>query len=175
MGYSCQQLVVLNTINGDRYARKLFPRKHQFDIKNSHLKPKAGTGLWTSTYTPHDDTPSDWYAWCTYNQVDWAGKEGILITVKRKARICTIDSYNDLESLLKQYPYYSDRLTNWNGNPKKFLNYMIMKKDFDIIHLTMKGHHDIHFTDTDYDLYGWDCECSLHLNNVIQAYKKVNL
>jgi len=173
MNYPNQQLVVLQP--GNKYNRKLFLRESQFNIKNSHVKPKSGTGLWTSTYTPKGESPSGWFSWCAYNQDNWNGNEGVLITVKKSARVCTIDSYDDFTALIKKYPFYSRVTVTWKGKRKRYLNYVAIKKDFDIIYLTWKGQHDTHFTDSEYDLYGWDCECSLHLNNVIQSYKKVSL
>jgi hypothetical protein len=179
MKYPKQQLIVLNTVNGEKYNRKLFPGKHQFDIKNNHKKPKTGTGMWTSTYTPHDESPSDWYEWCSYNQSNWNGKEGILITIKKKARICTIDSYDDFMSTLHKYPYRKEdedyATWGWSNLEMTYINFKNMKKDFDIIHLTRKGQHETHHTSTMNDLYGWDCESSLHLNNVIKSYKKINI
>lgn len=173
MGYFCQQLVVLD--RGNRYNKKLFLRKGQFNIKNSHVKPKAGCGLWTSTYTPHDDTPSGWYEWCVYNQQNWNGNEGVLVTVKNNARVCTINSYEDLLHLIEEYPFCNGDSMSWDNTPKTYLNFVMMKKDFDIIHLTWEGQHQTHFTSSPFDLYGWDCESSLHLNNVIQSFKKINL
>ena len=167
MKYNYQQIKLLS--GPSRYDKRVFKadlKNGRFDIKNKEMGGiKPDGGLWTSTYNPilykkhwrhgKDATfVSEWHEWC----------------------------FSDMPTLMELYNKYPEvRLTDngWGnlepatGWHSKCLDFRKMKDDYDIIHLTSSGQVETRNTGESIDLYGWDCESSLMLNNVIQAFKKV--
>lgn len=93
--------------------------------------------------------------------------QAVLIDFYENAKICTIDSYNDLIKLFGLY----------NGDDNIFprLNFEIMSKDYDVIHLTQKGQIKTRLTHP-HNLYGWDAESCLIMNfDVIKIDKYIKV
>ena len=148
---------------------------YMFNISNRQSFNKPNGGLWSSSYTPNNPDISDWIRWCRENcQKNWVGRDSILLEIEPDARIWTINSQDDLLNLYRLYP----RVT---FGKQKYIDYVEVAKDWDIIHLTEDGewvcrypriwinkHHDIEL-----NLYGWDCESSLILNDVINRFKRI--
>ena len=178
--YKYQQLVNLSPPK--TYSKRIFnafrdeyDEKYMFNIKLRDRFNKPTGGLWSSTYTPLADEDSKWIEWCKDNcQEDWVGKHSILLEIKSNARIFTIDSQDDLLNLYRLYP----RVTFCD---QKYIDYYEVQKDWDIIHLTEDGEwvcrHPRIYTglnkNIELSLYGWDCESSLILNDVINRFKKI--
>jgi hypothetical protein len=108
---------------------------------------------------------------------EWIGHDNILLEIKDDARICKIDSEKDVINLYSIYPNnYPSPHTGYMGC---FLDYEKMKKEFDIIWLTPLGQQETRYhiqipgNNGNIDLYGWDCESSLILNNVVNRFKKI--
>lgn len=116
-------------------------------------------GLWASKYTPDSEYLSSWHRFCVYSEFSRGNtNKAIMFNLKDNARICTIDSLNDLRSLMIKYRN--------NDVPLPFLNYLDFEKiseKFDVIELTERGEIE---TKNSYpeNLYGWDAECILILN-----------
>ena len=180
--YSYSQLVNLSPPK--RFNRKVFKKflfESQFDILNREKLNKPGGGLWTSTYEPLQEFDSQWIQWCAENcQPDWIGLDNILLEISNSARVYTISNAQDLKNLYSLYPR-DEELSDWIGQGVTvWLNYQEIAKDYDIIWLTEDGQH--YTRSPEYfgsnpikkiDLYGWDCESSLILNNVINGFKKI--
>jgi len=192
MKYNYQQIKLLS--GPSRYDKRVFKadlKNGRFDIKNKEMGGiKPDGGLWTSTYNPilykkhwrhgKDATfVSEWHEWCFSDMPTWIGKDCILITVKTSARIFQIKDMPTLMELYNKYPEVRLTDNGWGnlepatGWHSKCLDFRKMKDDYDIIHLTSSGQVETRNIGESIDLYGWDCESSLMLNNVIQAFKKV--
>ena len=173
--YNPKQLIALSGDDGE-YSEKVFTdslKSPRFKIINNSIKPKGG--LWTSTYI---SGRSDWIEWCGWNMEEWIGRDAILVTVSPSARIFTIDNYTDLKYLIHKYGKH--KVNNYRGDwgNRGYPNYEMIQQDYDIIHLTLSGLHDTAngFCDSEiYTLMGWDCESSLHLNNVLDDFVHITL
>lgn len=132
------------------------------EIKNEPGFPKPLGGLWTSTLLPNGG--SGWTEWCERAEYDVPAKEwkGYLITPSKEARICTINSYKDLEDLYNRYPVPSPFPNGWPFGSGT-LDFEVMSRDYDVIHLTEKGLRETSRMDR-LNLYGWDLESSIWLN-----------
>ena len=168
---------LINLCPPKRFNRKLFNRMirtEQFANLNNNkfaMVNKPTGGLWTSTYQPHDYYLSSWIKWCKDNQSEWIGHDCILIEIETTARVYTIDNWDNLKALYFLYGYeYKD---------KAKIDWIKVQKSFDIIHLTENGEYEcsnpyqILNDSKKLDLYGWDCESSLMLNNVINRFKQI--
>lgn len=124
-----------------------------------------------STYKPQETWYCDWYLWCKTDQPDWITENSILLYINPNARILKIDSTEDLQCVLEEYPYV--KFGKWQSF-RLYPNYKLIRKDYDIVWLTDRGQADTR-NSTNYrggvDLYGWDCESSLMLNNVVAKFK----
>ena len=181
--YNYSQLVNLQPPK--RFNRKVFKTflRQGFHISNKEANKPLG-GLWSSTYTPYKHHQSDWIEWCTWDMPEWIGRDNILLEIKDDARIYRINSEKDLTNLYSIYPNnYPSAHTGYMGC---FLDYEKIKKEFDIIWLTPLGQQETRYHidmkgewndgiryDRYLDLYGWDCESSLILNNVVNRFKKI--
>lgn len=190
--YNYQQIILLSPPR--RYDSAFFKsdlKNGRFKIRNKEyggIKPEKG--LWTSTYEPfmikkhwrHGKDAvfvSEWHEWCFSDMPDWIGRECILLTVMNTAKIFTIDTYEDLKELYKKYPAVKISSNGWGqyevskgGFQDNCLDFEKMKKDFDILWLTSNGQSETRMSHQ-LNLYGWDSESSLMLNNVVQTFKKV--
>ena len=177
--YNYKQLIILKSKYNIKTFKDNLKSKERFNITNDYVKPKGG--LWLSSYDPTYEWLSDWGYWCSCEAPEWIGTDGILIDIKRTARIAQIKDMNDLQHFFKRYPFIRYTEDGW-GNKEishfsgRCLNYELMRKDFDIIHLTGQGQYKTRMPDTSFynlNLYGWDCESSLMLNNVINNFQKI--
>lgn len=119
------------------------------------VKPEGG--LWTSTYTRGKG--SGWTRWCEGEDfgVPHGQWQGYLLSVDPAARVVTIDSANDLMTLL-QYDFA--RRTPFGGYHRVVPDFEKLAKFYDGMHLTDRGQwatrHSIPA-----NLYGWDCESTV--------------
>jgi hypothetical protein len=165
--YNYAQLI--NIQPPKRFNRKVFSRglRQQFDIVNKSSFNKPLGGLWTSTYQPYGEYQSRWIEWCYDNsQKDWVGHDCALLEISQDAKIFKINEYQDLKNLYSLYPL------NTGATGYKHINFEKMKPDWDIIWLTDFGQVDTRNSSV-LNLYGWDCESSLMLNNVVNRFKKI--
>lgn len=182
--YPTAQLINLSPPK--KFNRRVFNkliRTTQFMVENSHANftNKPSGGLWTSTYNMFDyNYQSEWIEWCSDNQDDWIGHTNVLIEVDTCARVFTIDSVEDMKGLYFLYPdkEYGKFARRPQDRVSARIDWVAVQKDYDIIHLTSTG---AWVCSTPYyikqnkplSLYGWDCESSLMLNNVINRFKKI--
>jgi hypothetical protein len=181
--YNYSQLV--NIQPPKRFNRKTFKSflHHKWYIINRESNKPLG-GLWSSTYTPDRDHQSEWIEWCAWDMPEWIGHDNMLLEIKDDARIYKIDTEKDLSHLYWLYP--SNYEHPHNGYMGCFLDFTKIAKEFDIIWLTAKGQSETRYHiempgewnngmryDRHIDLYGWDCESSLILNNVVNRFKKI--
>lgn len=141
-------------------------------IKNISLtaNPKPNGGLWLSTYTPNEEFLSEWDSFSTETWGSNKCKPCSLITLKKSARIYTINSHADLTPFVDKY-----KIINGDSALENMLSalhfapidFEAVCKDYDCIHLTSIGQCNTRFAwgeDEHYSLYGWDVESLLILN-----------
>ena len=121
--------------------------------KNSFVKPDGG--IWACRYTPDEEFVSEWQRWCKFEQFPGNWNQGVVFNLKPNARIYTIDSYEDLERLVKQYKY--------NLFISQYPDFEALAKVYDAIELTGRGQIETGFSEP-YNLYGWDVASILILN-----------
>ena len=138
------------------YGSKNYDRGKFLPIKNSWgVKPEGG--LWTCSI----DSEYDWKTWC--KEEEWSKgslKDFFLIKLKNTARVLKIDCLKDLEETYQKYHITA----NVNMAFIRSLNFEELCKDFDAIWLTEKGQWETRLG-FPLNLYGWDCESVLVLNN----------
>jgi hypothetical protein len=131
---------------------------------------KPDGGIWACRYTPEETYICDWQCWCIEEKFPGKWDIGVIFNLKPETRICTIDSYNDLERLMKKY-----RFSNVPFNFLNFLDFEIMSEDYDVIELTSKGQSETRYS-FPYNLYGWDVASVLILNfDVIAKQEPIRL
>lgn len=130
-------------------------------VNQIHVKPAGG--FWTSTFTPQKQESSAWVEWCASESQDWITKFGYVLEVLETARIYSIESVGDLEKLLRDYDPVVWRSKNFELEDK-YLNYELISKDFDGVHLTEDGQWRTRMSKP--GLYGWDCESTLWFRDV---------
>ncbi len=116
------------------------------------IKPKLGSGLWTSTYR---NNSSDWVetpkGMALYEPEDnW-----FLLEPYPAARILTIDTAADLQNLLRefaQFPAWSTRT--------RYPDFERLAQHYDALHLTEDGQERTRLSHP-HSLYGWDSESTL--------------
>ncbi|WP_339061761.1 hypothetical protein [Tepidibacillus marianensis] len=150
--------IQLNVLSGEINPTKMNPIKNNL----SALKPSGG--LWTSSYDPF--IGSDWVQYSFqvggFRVPDNETWDGYLLYPNKDVRIYTIDSYKDLESLMKQYrvksklkfPNFYARRVNYSIDFEK------ISQEYDAIHLTKKGHL-LTKKSYPYNLDGWDVESTI--------------
>ncbi len=134
-----------------------------------HIKPSGG--VWTSTYTKKESTPSDWLYFCKMEQLISEKKiHGLLLKPKKECNIVEIDTINDLNDIIKKYPDEPDE-----GYPLETrINFEGLARDFDGLHLTYKGQWETRFTQP--NLYGWDTESTIWFNpDCLEQIGKIDL
>lgn len=148
MTYSLQLFAPWRSRRAGRIRKeKLHP------VGNYHDLPcgKPSGGVWTSTYTPLEKTESDWLRFCTQEHPYWIPAYGYLYSPDPAARLFTIDSVSDLQSLVSEYgvrkvccpPYEID----WNA----------VARDYEGVHLTRSGLA----AGEAHGLESWDAECTV--------------
>lgn len=131
--------------------------------------------LWGSTYTPNKIYLSDWIRWVVDEDfhVD-KYKEAISFTLKKNARICTIDTLEDYKNLMKKYSLIDNNYYQI-GIKEKIIDWNKLSIDFDTFHLTESafwtmrmGMFDDGFVDDEgfqlKDFYSYDCESWILFN-----------
>lgn len=130
--------------------------------KNSFVKPDGG--IWACRYTPDEEFVSEWQRWCKFAQFPGNWNQGVVFNLKPNARIYTIDSYEDLERLAKQYKYKRNlSISGMVGICFQYLDFEALAKVYDAIELTGRGQSETRFSEP-YNLYGWDVASILILN-----------
>lgn len=130
-------------------------------VNQHHVKPAGG--FWTSTFTPDKSEFSAWVEWCLSESSDWITEFGYVLEVLETARIYVIDNLVDLEKLLEDYEPLVWELKGMTW-VDKYLNYELISKDFDGVHLTEEGQWRTRMSKP--GLYGWDCESTLWFRDV---------
>ncbi len=177
-----KQLIMLQPTS--RYNKGIFKatlKQKAFPIKNKEqygIKPASGTGVWASTILDEKEgCMSDWHRWMAWDMPSWIGHEGIQLWIKRTARVYMVDTEQDYKALIKSYPACTFSNNGWGQlEPDEdggCVDFVKMSQDFDIFWLTERGQADTRYGR--HNLYGWDAESSLILNNVIERFKKVTI
>lgn len=148
------------------------------EVKNRKegITTKPNGGLWACRYTDNKDYTCAWEEWCfAENYYIERLKEGVLFNLKPEAKIYTIDSYEDLTKLMKNYSKNNvmEELFNTEEILSFFaslilgeeisLDFEKISQDYDAIELTEKGLHETQFSGF-YNLYGWDVPSILIMN-----------
>lgn len=134
------------------------------DIGTGWVKPKGGTGLWTSPVTARtpDGAPADsaWLEWCRAEMdTDTADQYLTEIAPAPTARLLLIDSQAHLAAIIDRYPAAQNPHIHRAGYP----DWPAMAADWDGVYLTDQGQWATRLPDTGPDLYGWDMESCLWL------------
>lgn len=139
-----------------------------WDQPSNHKFNKPDGGLWASKYTPDNRYVSSWQKFCiTKDFRTEKMNNGVVFNLINSARVYTIDTYNDLEWLMKKYED--------NFSPYHTLDFEKLSIDYDVIELTDNGQWETRLS-TPLNLYGWDVECILILNfDVIGDQKRINI
>lgn len=117
-------------------------------ITNVSFVPKAGGGLWTSTYA---DGTSAWVRWCESEQFrDTPKSSWWLLEPKANVKLMVIDSFVSLSKVFLKYGIEDDC-------ERYFLDYEKMALDYDGMHLTEEAQWETRLS-YPINLYGWDCE-----------------
>lgn len=123
-------------------------------------KPKAR--LWTSTHTPHKDTPSDWVAWGVEEFGDTQDYGTYSVLEMGYAKILTIRSLADLTRFMTRrvhIPHMRKRDSTYGID----WGQTVRAWGADALRLTAKGHRQTRYTEP-YNTYAWDCESTAWLN-----------
>jgi hypothetical protein len=140
----------------DKFDKDLF-----VPVKNVGFVKPIG-GLWASPlYSNHS-----WRDWCIGEEFELHLLEKYFtFTIDKNAKIYTIDNLNHLRSL----PTVPIKIIN-----RKFLNFELISKDYDVIWLTANGERATRSLQP-LNLYGWDVESLLVLNPniIITDYGKI--
>jgi hypothetical protein len=132
-----------------RRAGRIRPARFQ-GMGNWHGGPcgKPRGGVWTSTYTPHAPTESDWVRFCQESHPDWIPAHGYLYAPASGVKIYRIDTADDLRALVK-------RCGDPARDPPAFeIDFEALARDYDGIHLTTAGLEQTHQR----HLECWDAE-----------------
>lgn len=161
-------------INEQLFIGDTIPTIEKFTSVKSRFFVKPFGGLWTSTYNKLFG--SEWLEWCKDNDFYTSEKmNGFILKPSKNARIYTIDTYQDLASLMEKYeekmPGLPDGVELFSI---RYPNFELLSKDYDAIHLTDKGQWETRMSHP-YSLYGWDCECTLWLNWSFDEVKEVGI
>jgi len=148
-------------------------------ITNQPLSPKPLGGIWASPYVNVGEYKS---AWHQFSINIWGGSssEGVVFTLREGTRIYTVDSQQDLISLIEEvgdatFSLFQGVQALLGG---KYLDYEKAIKFYDVIYLTHKGQIETRnvFRNRDCNLYGWDVESCLILNpHVIDTQKPISI
>jgi hypothetical protein len=175
---------------GKDKARLIHYGDRTYDLKKFHYVRNDGWvkpigGLWTSPV----NSQYGWRDWCEAEYFESCLKaNSFLLKVKPWARICVIDTLEDLHN----FPFVSrwdllstsEKITKRKYSltspefyhEKTIPDFETLKKRFDAIWLTVEGQWRTRLV-FPINLYGWDCETVLILNpiSVVQVYEEPNL
>lgn len=143
-------------------VNELIPKVAAIGNRDGRDKPEFG--FWTSSYI---NGSTDWLRWC--QEESWCEpteQNWFLLGVKRGARICHIDSLDDLVELLARYP---SGHSSWSLGP--VLDFERLATDFDGLHLTENGLWATRMTAP--NLYMWDAESTLWFRWCFSKVKKI--
>lgn len=142
--------------------------KEQFKpIRNQIGLMKPIGGIWASPFIFGDKYYSDWER---FSESVWENdekKEGTLITLRKNARIYTIDTKEDIIRLIDEIGEIENPLSSvFPLLFSKQIDFEKMSSRYDAIYLTKSGLMNTkrNFSQEQFNLYGWDCECCLILN-----------
>lgn len=128
---------------------------------------KPSGGFWTSTWRGAEG--SSWVQWCLGESYGISQRERRsaypnLLVPRADARVYEINSYADLEWLVRRYPYQGgdDAIRSIAYPDLKFPSWEAVARDFDAVNLTDAGQWATRLSDP-LNLYGWDCESTLWL------------
>ena len=148
------------------HARDLL--EHVDAVKNDPdgaFRKKPINGFWTSSWR-EETRDSDWVEWCRGNDYGNPNTDHwFLLTPRKDARVYVIDSYADLERLIKKYPYVSPRARNirdWQEVHRYYtsIDFERMSQDYDGLRLTERGNSRLHMS-TPLDMNLWDAESTV--------------
>jgi len=124
-------------------------RNHMYPF----VKPRPETGLWASPV----DSSFGWKDWCELESFrNCSPNNSFSFQLSSDARVFVINDIDDLEQL----PWLEDRSSN---GP----DYESIREIYDVLFLTEEGQYNTRLTYPK-NLYGWDCECILVMNNVLE-------
>lgn len=119
-------------------------------LRNGHWKPVGG--LWTSTYLPDGEHPSEWVRWCSSEMPNWIkGRERWLL-MPQPARVFVIDGIGDLHKAMRCWP-----LAPIYRGADKAIDFTAMAEEYDAVRVTEEGHWRTRMT-FPLNTYAWDCE-----------------
>lgn len=138
------------------YGNSIYKSEEFKPILNQmFIKPLGG--LWTS---PVISTWS-WRDWCASQEYGECIQENSFnLKFNKDAKILIIESYQDLEEIVKDYRILSDPLLKFFT----ILDFEKLRESCDAIWLTEEGQRQTHLS-TPLSLYGWDCESILIMNS----------
>jgi hypothetical protein len=126
---------------------------------------KPGAWLWTSTWTPDNDHPSDWLRWCDEASFDdWTRPDAEVALIEvGPARVFTIDGLDALMRFVSRavrrdgrYPgSLDDYNLDWTATTRAW--------DADALRVTAEGHESTRWT-MPFSTYAWDCESTAWVN-----------
>jgi hypothetical protein len=139
-------------------------------------KPAKGTGLWTSTWDAERESCGwlDWMAaerWTPRSREpgEWVHQEfeAYIIWPDPRARVAVVDSYADLEALMRRFPHndhLAERLEaispGWNERHAALDFEGMARAGLAGMHLTDEGQWMTRLSNP-HNLYGWDCESTV--------------
>lgn len=133
----------------------------------SRLCCKPYGGLWTSTYTPNEEFPSDWARWSESEDFLFFNR-GYILYPASSAKIYTIECMADLRHLVDKF----------TGNKEIFesIDFAKISNKYDGVHLTDNGFDDTRFNFTSNDFLletsAWDCESTVWFRDVFEKVEQ---
>ena len=134
------------TLGIDQLLYSKFKTHNECDDELYYYLNKPSGCLWGSTYTPEDKYVSDWERFAD-RECFASYDHGVLYTLNNSARIYTINTLHDWITLLEKYPLpdpIHNRHINLYFGCKVYLNFPLLIKDYDVIHLTKEGSAMLH-------------------------------
>lgn len=145
------------------YGRQLYigmERPAYADFQSIENRPttmqKPLGGLWTSTWVGRPEM-SAWVQWAAKEQFYTGGEEGWVIGPTPGTELVVVDSEDDYDALVDEYPMRSD-----TGSTK--LDFEDIGYDYDGMWLTAEGQRVTRFypgARNVENLYGWDTESTV--------------
>ena len=134
------------------YGHKSFDKNRFIKIENKlGVKPKGG--FWASNVNAYNG----WRDWCESNDYrECAEENSFKFTLSEDAKVCIVNSKQDLENLPKQP--ISER-SSW-----EIIDFEKLKETYDAIEINISKDYELYYL-----LYGWDCDSILIMNpNIIE-------
>lgn len=141
-------------------------------FKNSGDNKIMYGGIYGSTLQPEAYYPSGWAMFCDDTLPDKYISFGVSYKLKKKSRICQIDTFEDYMKVIDKYSYLDEE----KYRPTYLIDFEKMAKDYDAFHLTENGfstmrlpyfNYSSFFRIEDYglgDFYSYDCETWIIFN-----------